>query len=101
MKFAPAIIAAATLAFGVAPLAAKTEKVEVRISHADLDLTNPDDYETMKLRIVKAAKDACSYEPVIGSPRSLVDDRCVDDATARAFAGLELKREQRLAYKGS
>ncbi|MAM38660.1 MAG: hypothetical protein CL949_09215 [Erythrobacter sp.] len=89
---------ASVLCISAVPLAAKQNPVEVRISHADLDLSNPAHFEQMQLRIAAAAKRACEVPTSVTTSGRILDKECLADVTEKAHAQLEKRRARQIAY---
>ena len=92
MRFSLALLTLATIA---APLSAAPQvgedTVTVRIAFADIDLSDAADRAKLEKRIDAQIESACTLETnsrlVMG--RTIVDDKCVSEARAAAFAQVE------------
>lgn len=90
-------VLAATVVAIAAPAAAKPERVEIQIDHADLDLTKTADRAVLEKRIASAVDKACTYRSVAIPGGKAVDRECVAGATRQALAQLEQRRTNRVA----
>ncbi|MBX7534683.1 MULTISPECIES: UrcA family protein [Qipengyuania] len=89
---------ASAMCLSAAPSSAAPNEIEVRISHADLDLSNPAHFEEVRTRIADAAKRACEVRTSVTTSGRIVDKECVADVTEKALAQLESRRARQLAY---
>ena len=92
-----AIIAAAAALTSAAPAIAKPVSVEVKISHADLDLSKPGDVAELQKRIDVAIAKACTVEGALSADSGKIDHQCVKQAKSVALAQLEDQKALRVA----
>lgn len=97
MKTTLAIFATALVIAAASPALAAVEKVEVRVSHADLDLSKPEDVAELRDRINTAIEKACTIEGALAAYSPKVDFQCVKQARLAALAQLETQRALRVA----
>lgn len=85
---APAV---AALAFA-APALANVEVVEIRVSHADIDVMTAEGRAAFEQRVKLLAREACEIRDPLGRAPAKTDWNCVNESKRAALAKLESPR---------
>lgn len=88
------VIAALTFA---APALAKVEVVEIRVSHADIDLTTAEGRAALEKRVQLLAREACEIADPLGRAPAKTDWNCVTESKRAALAQVKSPRTTQTA----
>lgn len=80
-----------------APAAAEPRQVEIAVSHADLDLSDPKSVSELKRRVSKAAESACTTKAGLTTMPAVTDHACKSDLVKAAYVEIEQRRTRVLA----
>ena len=93
------IPALAVLAFGASPAVSGTVRADVRVSHADLDLSLPEDVDILMQRLHAAAAEACTQIDITHLAQPASFKWCQEGAYRRALAALAKRVPQQVAAR--